>query len=92
MQQVTEIYGRENGWIDSARHSEHQIHPPPQVLEARVVAGDGYAAALINFRLIANAVMTTAEVEQALIHAPLVGLFSRDATDEPVTLAPGESR
>jgi hypothetical protein len=38
MQQVTEIYGRENGWIDSARHSEHQIHPPPQVLEARVVA------------------------------------------------------
>ncbi len=34
MQQITEIYGREDGWDDSAHHSEHQIHPPPQVLEA----------------------------------------------------------
>ena len=30
------IYGRENGWDDSTRHSGHQIHPQQQVLEARV--------------------------------------------------------
>ena len=33
---------------------------------ARVAEGDGYAAALVNFRFMANAVMTTAEVEQAV--------------------------
>ncbi len=33
---------------------------------AQVAEGDGYAAALVNFRFMANAVMTTAEVEQAV--------------------------
>ncbi len=33
---------------------------------AKVAEGDGYAAGLVNFRFMANAVMTTAEVEQAV--------------------------
>ncbi len=33
---------------------------------ARLPEGDGYAAAMVNFRFIANAVVTTEEVEQAL--------------------------
>jgi len=33
---------------------------------AQVPEGDGYAAALVNFRFMANAVMTTEEVKQAL--------------------------
>ncbi len=33
---------------------------------AKVAEGDGYAAGLVNFRSMANAVMTTAEVEQAV--------------------------
>lgn len=33
---------------------------------AQVPEGDGYAAALVNFRFIANAVFTTADVKQAL--------------------------
>ncbi len=33
---------------------------------AQVPEGDGYAAALVNYRFIANAVFTTAEVKQAL--------------------------
>ena len=34
---------------------------------AQLPEGDGYAAALVNFRFIANAVMTTDEVEKALM-------------------------
>ena len=33
---------------------------------AKVPEGDGYAAALVNFRFTANAVRTTAQVEQAI--------------------------
>ena len=33
---------------------------------AKVPEGDGYAAALVNFRFIANSVKTTAEVKQAI--------------------------
>jgi biuret amidohydrolase len=33
---------------------------------AQLPEGDGYAAALVNFRFMANAVMTTEEVKQAL--------------------------
>ncbi len=38
MQQVTEIYGGEGGWGDSTHYSRPQIHPPQQVVEARVGA------------------------------------------------------
>jgi len=37
MQQVTDIYGRENGWDDPTHHSGHHLHPEQQFLEARVV-------------------------------------------------------
>ncbi len=36
---------------------------------AQVPEGDGYKAALVNFRFIANAVMTTQEVEKAIVLA-----------------------
>lgn len=36
---------------------------------AQVPEGDGYAAALVNFRFIANAVMTTEEMKRAITQA-----------------------
>jgi len=61
-------------WDDFTHHAGHQVHPPQQVMKARVVAEgvpdwDGYAAALINFRFIANDVLTTSEAVKAMDEA-----------------------